>query len=50
VALDGSDYMGIGTHLKYYIEEGEIFNDITPIRATTVQVMLLLVQQMVQQS
>ena len=27
--------MGIGTHLKYYIEEGQTFNDITPIRVTT---------------
>jgi hypothetical protein len=35
VALDGSDYMGVGTHLKYYIEEGQTFNDITPIRSTT---------------
>jgi len=35
VALDGSDYLGIGTHLKYYIEEGNTFNDITPIRVTT---------------
>ena len=35
VALDGSDFMGIGTHLKYYIEEGQTFNDITPIRNTT---------------
>ena len=35
VALDGSDYMGIGTHLKYYIEEGQTFNDITPIRQVT---------------
>ena len=35
VALDGSDFMGIGTHLKYYIEEGQLFNDITPIRSTT---------------
>jgi len=35
VALDGSDFMGIGTHLKYYIEEGQTFNDITPIRSTT---------------
>ena len=35
VALDGSDFMGIGTHLKYYIEEGQAFNDITPIRSTT---------------
>jgi hypothetical protein len=35
VALDGSDLLGIGTHLKYYIEEGQTFNDITPIRNTT---------------
>jgi hypothetical protein len=35
IALDGSNYLGIGTHLKYYIEEGESFNDITPIRETT---------------
>ena len=34
VALDGSDFLGVGTHLKYYIEEGQIFNDITPIRST----------------
>ena len=35
VALDGSDFMGVGTHLKYYIEEGQTFNDVTPIRQTT---------------
>ena len=35
VALDGSDYLGLGTHLKYYIEEGTVFNDITPVRVTT---------------
>ena len=35
VALDGSNYLGIGTHLKYYIEEGQTFNDVTPIRSTT---------------
>lgn len=35
VALDGSDFMGVGTNLKYYIEEGGSYNDITPIRATT---------------
>ena len=35
IALDGSNYLGIGTHLKYYIEEGGGFNDITPIRLTT---------------
>ena len=35
IALDGSDFLGVGTHLKYYIEEGQTFNDITPIRETT---------------
>lgn len=35
VAVDGSNYMGVGTHLKYYIEEGGGYNDITPIRSTT---------------
>lgn len=35
IALDGSNYLGIGTHLKYYIEEGTLLNDITPIRETT---------------
>ncbi len=35
IALDGSDFLGLGTELKYYIEEGQSFNDITPIRNTT---------------
>ena len=35
IALDSTDYLGIGTHLKYYIEEGSTFNDITPVRVTT---------------
>ena len=35
LGLDGSDFLGVGTHLKYYIEEGGAFYDITPIRATT---------------
>ena len=34
VALDGSRYLGIGTHLKYYVEQGGTISDITPIRAT----------------
>jgi len=34
-ALDGSNFLGIGTTFKYYIEEGGTFNDITPDRATT---------------
>ena len=35
VALDGSRYLGVGTHLKYYINEGGAYRDVTPIRATT---------------
>ena len=35
IALDGSDFLGLGTHLKYYVEEGGTYNDITPIRETT---------------
>ena len=35
IALDGSNYLGLGTHFKYYIEEGGAFNDVTPIRETT---------------
>ena len=34
VTLDGSNLLGVGTNLKYYIEEGGDYNDITPIRAT----------------
>ena len=33
--LGGTDFMGIGTNLKWYVEEGGSYNDITPIRATT---------------
>lgn len=33
--LDGTRYLGVGTNLKYYILEGNEYNDITPIRATT---------------
>ena len=35
IAIDGSNYMGVGSHLKYYIEEGGQFFDITPIRKTS---------------
>ena len=35
IALDGSDFLGLGTHLKYYIEQGQTFTDITPIRNVT---------------
>ena len=36
IGLDTSDLLGIGTHLKYYIEQGQGFYDITPIRKTSV--------------
>ena len=35
VALDGSDFLGVGTHLKYYIEQGQAFYDVTPVRKTS---------------
>ena len=31
-ALDGSNYMGVGTDSKFYIEEGASYNDVTPVR------------------
>lgn len=34
VTLNGSNLLGVGTNLKYYIEQGGDYNDITPIRAT----------------
>jgi len=30
-----TDYIGLGTHLKLYVKEGDSFYDVTPIRATT---------------
>jgi hypothetical protein len=33
--LAGANYLGIGTNLKYYIEQGGQYYDITPIVATT---------------
>lgn len=36
--LTGSYFLGIGTHLKYYIERGGSLYDITPIRTTIIQV------------
>ena len=33
-ALDGSELTGFGTHLKYYVENGGVLTDITPIRIT----------------
>jgi hypothetical protein len=33
--LGGTQLLGVGTNLKYYVERGGIYYDITPIRATT---------------
>ena len=35
ISLEGSRYLGLGTTNKYYIEEGDAYNDVTPIRKTT---------------
>ena len=35
ISLGGTRYLGIGTTFKYYIEEGDAYYDITPIRTTT---------------
>jgi hypothetical protein len=36
VTLRGYNLLGVGTNLKYYVESGGIYNDITPIRSTVV--------------
>ena len=35
VDLDLTKYLGLGTTWKYYVKQGDVFNDITPIRLTT---------------
>ena len=35
VALSGEKYIGVGTSLKYYINEGGAYHDITPIRVAS---------------
>ena len=35
VSLSRDQYVGVGTHLKYYIDEGGFYNDVTPLRITT---------------
>lgn len=34
VTLRGYNLLGVGTNLKYYVESGGVYNDITPVRAT----------------
>ena len=35
ITLGGANLMAVGTNLKYYIENGGVYYDITPIRVTT---------------
>ena len=35
VTLSGNNLLGVGTNLKFYVERGGTYYDITPIRATT---------------
>jgi hypothetical protein len=35
VTLSSLNLIGVGTNLKFYIERGGVYNDITPIRTTT---------------
>lgn len=35
VTLSRDQLLGVGTHLKFYVDEGGAFNDITPLRSTT---------------
>lgn len=30
--LDGEELIGVGTHLKYYVERGGVYYDVTPVR------------------
>ena len=35
MGLGSNLYLGVGTTFKYYIKEGTVYSDVTPIRATT---------------
>jgi hypothetical protein len=35
ITLAGQNLLGVGTNLKFYIEQGGIYNDVTPIRASS---------------
>jgi hypothetical protein len=35
ITLGGANLLGVGTNLKFYIELGGVYNDITPIRASS---------------
>ena len=34
-SLESIRYIGVGTHLKFYVNQGASFHDVTPIRSTT---------------
>ena len=34
-SLESIRYIGLGTHLKFYVVSGDLFNDVTPIRLTS---------------
>lgn len=36
VTLRGYNLLGVGTNLKYYVESGGVYNDVTPIRSIAV--------------
>jgi hypothetical protein len=38
IGLNGSNYLGVGTNLKYYIEQGGTYNDVTPVTFTSANV------------
>jgi len=35
VTLAGANYLGVGTNIKYYVEQGGTYNDITPVVYTS---------------
>jgi hypothetical protein len=35
LGINGSNYLGVGTNIKYYIEQGGTYNDITPVVFTS---------------
>jgi hypothetical protein len=35
ITLNSLNLLGVGTNLKFYIENGGVYNDVTPIRTTT---------------
>jgi len=45
ITLNQYNLLGMGTHLKFYIENGGTYNDITPLRLTTTNTTTFLVGQ-----